>query len=117
MSALLALVSPSAAGWAVAVHLAIDDHHGRGSSHRDGLRGLNMMLHGHAHGEGTPPHGHPLLTRGAAPVPGRLLLLVSAMIGDAPEGVAITSSSRLLLQSGPNHDPPAAREAVSVLRI
>ena len=118
MTSLVALVSSSAVGWAVAFHLATDDHHGGGSSHHDGVAGLDMVLHGHAHGEGTPPHGHPLLTSVAAPIPGKLLHLIGSMIGGAPERVATAASRRrLVLQGGPTHDPPGALEAVSVLRI
>ena len=117
MPTLLALVSSSAIGWAVVFHLATDDHHGGGSSHHDGAVGLDMVLHGHAHGEGTPAHGHPLLTSAAAPIPGKLLLLMGAMVGDAPEVVAPATPGRLLWQSGSTHDPPGGLETVSVLRI
>jgi len=118
VSVLLAIVSSSAAGWAVAFHLAIDDDHGSGSSHHDGLLGLDMVLHGHAHGERTPAHEHPLLTSAAAAIPGKLLLLMGSMVGDAPERVATpTLSRRLLLQGGPTHDLAGLREAVTVLRI
>ena len=118
VSVLLAMASSSAAGWSVALHLAIDDHHSEDRSHDGGVLGLEMALHGHAHTEGTPPHGHPVIASVAAPIPAKLLLLMGAMLGDAPERVATaTSGRRARLQAGPTHDPPGALEAVSVLRI
>jgi len=118
VATLLALASSSAVGWAVAFHLATDDHHRGGSSDHDDIAGLDMVLHGHAHGEGTPAHGHPLLTRVAAPIPGKLLLSIGVMVGDAPEVVvAATSGRRPLSLRGPTHDPPPPLESAAVLRI
>ena len=68
-------------------------------------------------GEGTPAHGHPLLTSAVAPIPGKLLLRMGAMVGDAPEVVAPATPGRLLWQSGSTHDPPGGLETASVLRI
>jgi len=118
MGTLLALASSSAVSWAVAFHLASEDHHLGGSSHQDGVAGLDMVVHGHAHGEGIPAHGHPLVTSVAAPIPGKLLLLIGAMVGDAPEVVAAAASGRRPLSPrGPTHDPPLRHESVPVLRI
>jgi len=118
VTALLALVSPSAVGWAVAFHLTVDHHHDGGSSDHDDVVGLDMVLYGHAHDEGTPAHGHPLLTSVASPIPGKLLLLIGAMVGDVPDVVVIaTCGLRLLLLRGPTHDPPPRLESASILRI
>lgn len=118
VAALLALPSSWAAGWSVAFHLATDDHHSAGSSDHGGALGLEMALHGHGHAEGTPAHGHPCIGSAAAPIPGRLLLLIGATIGDVPEVVRAEISGRgLLSEAGPTHDPPPRLEAVSVLRI
>jgi len=117
VGALLAFGSSSAVGWALAFHLATDDHHDGRPSHNEGVVGLDMVLHGHAHGEGTSAHGHPLLTSVGAPIPGKLLLLIGAMVGGTPEVVAVATSGRRLLSArGPTHDPPP-RESASVLRI
>lgn len=118
VGALLALASSSAVGWAVAFHVATDDHHGGGPSHHDGVVGLDLVLHGHAHDEGTPAHGHPFLTSVPAPIPAKQLLLIAAMVGDAPEVVvALTSGRRRPSSRGPTHDPPPRLESPSVLRI
>lgn len=120
VASLLALVASSAAGWVLAFHLVSDDHHDGGSSHHKGVVGLDRVLHGHAHGDGTPPHEHPLLTSVAAPIPGKvLLLLMGSTIGDTPERVATaTSGCRLVLTTGPTHDPPLRfHDAFFVLRI
>ena len=110
---LLALSSSSMAGWSVALHLATDDHHDHG-----GTSGLEMALHGHVHDEGTPPHWHPLLPSVAAPIPGKLLLTIGAMVGNTPEVVVtVNSGPRLLPSRGPTHDPPPRYESISVLRI
>ncbi len=117
LPALLALSSSPTIGWSVTLHLTTDDHHSGGSPDHDGALGLEMALHGHAHAEGTPAHGHPFLGSVAAPIPGKLLL-VAATIGDAPEVVlAETSARRLLSEAGRTHDPPPRVEAPSVLRI
>jgi hypothetical protein len=115
---LLALSSPWVVGAAVAFHLAQDDHHVRGWSHQDGAVGLEIALHGHTHDERTRAHEHPLLTTGAATAPGRLLLLIGAMVADAPVLVVAPSSDRRPLSlSGPTHDPPPRPSAPPVLRI
>ncbi len=118
VAGLLALASSSVVGWTVALHLATDDHHRDGSSHHAGAVGLEMALHGHAHDERTPAHGHPLVTSVTAPIPGKPLLLIGAIVGDAPHVVVAATSGRpLLSQSGPTHDPPPRLESASVLRI
>lgn len=102
----------------MAFHLASDDHHDEGSSDHDGALGFEMALHGHRHAEGTPAHEHPGISSGAAPIPGRLLLLIGAMMGNAPEvALAEIPGRRLLSEAGPTHDPPPRLEAVRVLRI
>jgi hypothetical protein len=118
VTALLALSASWAAGWAVAFHLATDDHHGPSAADRGGLRELEMAIHGHAHSEGTPAHSHTVVGGVAAPVPARLSLLAPAMTGDTPEAVlTATSGHRLASQAGPNHDPPPRGVTVSILRI
>lgn len=117
-TALLVLSSSWVVGWSLEVHLAADDHHGVGSPDDGGRSGLEMALHGHAHAEGTPAHGHPVLGSVAAPIPRKPLVLIAAMIGDAPEvTLAGCSGRRLFLQAGPTHDPPPRPQAVSILRI
>lgn len=118
VTALLALSSSWAVGWSAALHVATDHHHDGDSPDHDGAPGLEMVLHGHAHTEGTPAHRHPVVGSAAVPVPGKLLVFVSAMSGDVPEVVTGDSSClRLLSQGGPTHDPPPRLEAFSVLRI
>jgi len=117
VTALLALSSPSAIGWLLTFHLATGDHNDGHASNHTGVVGLEMAMHGHAHNEGTPAHGHPFVGSVAAPIPGKLLLLLGSLIGDAQEVmVAETSGRRLLLKVGPTHDPPRI-EAVTILRI
>jgi len=118
VTALLALSASWAAGWAVAFHLATDDHHGHAASDRGGVRELEMAIHGHAHSEGTPAHSHSVVSSVATPVPSRLSLLALAMTGHAPDAVVTPASGRRLpSQAGPNHDPPARGASVSILRI
>lgn len=117
VTALLALSTSWAVGWAIAFHLATDDHHGLGASDRGGVGELEMAIHGHAHSEGTPAHSHTVVNNVATPVPGRLSLLAPVMTGDTPEVVLTAASGRRLpSQAGPNHDPPP-RTSVFVLRI
>lgn len=121
VTALVALSASWAGGWAVAFHLATDDHHGRhghAASHGGGARELETAIHGHWHSEGTPAHSHTVLAAVATPVPSRLSLLAPAMTGDAPEAVLIDAAGRRLAsQAGPNHDPPPRGACVSILRI
>lgn len=117
VTTLLVLASSAAAGWAMAFHVA-DDHHGGGSPQDDGVAGLEIALHGHAHDKGAPPHGHPFVTCGPAPIPARHELLIVAMVGDAAESViALSFGRRLPASRGSPHDPPPWRESPSVLRI
>jgi len=119
VTALLALSSTSwTGGWAVAFHLATDDHHRQAASDRSGAGELETALHGHAHSAGTPAHSHAVVASVAAPVPSRLALLAPAMTGAAPEGALSTALGRRLpSQPGPNHDPPPRGASVVVLRI
>ena len=117
VTALLALSSSWAVAWSAAFHVATDHHHDQVSDH-EGALGLEIVLHGHAHAEGTPAHKHPVARSFAVPVCGKQLVLVSAMVGGVPEVVCgETSGRRILSQRGPTHDPPARPEAVSILRI
>lgn len=118
VTALLAVSSSWAGAWSSAFHVATEHHHDGDSPDHDGALGLQMVLHGHAHADGTPAHRHPVVASVAVPVPGKLLMWVSVMIGDAPEGVrGEISGRRLLAQRGRTHDPPPCPEAFSVLRI
>ena len=118
VAALLAQGASWAAGWAVALHLASDDHGGRASSEGGGALGLQMAAHGHLHAEGTPAHGHPVVGSVPAPMPGRVSLLAPAMTGNAPEtACAALSGRRLAPRAGPSHDPPPRGTSVSILRI
>lgn len=115
---MLAVSSSWAIGWSTAFHVANDHQHDADAPDDDAARGLQMMLHGHSHAEGTPAHGHFVLGSVAAPVPGKTLLLLGAMIGDAPESVCCAASGRRVPSGrGPTHDPPPRLEAVSILRI
>jgi len=117
VTTLVALASSSVAGWVLTFHLA-DDHHAGGSRHHEGVAGLDMLLHGHGHDEGTPAHEHPLLRSSPAPVPGKLFLELSAMVGNAPEFVVVsaTPSRGAFSPTGPTHDPPRLGPP-AVLRI
>jgi hypothetical protein len=115
--ALLAVASSWVVGGAVAFHYGTHDDHAGGPARHSGLD-LATVVHGHAHTEGTPEHGHPFAGTMAAPLPGKQLLLIGAMIGDAPEIVGGETTRRpLLLRAGPTRDPPPRFEAVPVLRI
>jgi hypothetical protein len=57
------------------MHL-LGDHHHEGASPDNA--GVEIALHGHAHIEGTPPHGHPILGSVVAPLPGRILVPLAA---------------------------------------
>lgn len=115
-TALLTLASSSVLGWSVAVHLVTDDHHDR--SHHDGVLGLGMALHGHAHSDETPPHQHPVIGSVAASLPGKLQLQTGATVGHAPEMVCAGAfACRLSSPTGSTHDPPPRLELTSVLRI
>ena len=118
VAALLAQGASWATGWAVALHLASDDHARHAPSDGGRALGLQMAAHGHLHAEGTPAHGHPVVGSVAAPIPGRPLLLAPAMTGNAPEtACAALSGSRLAPRAGPNHDPPRRGTSISILRI
>jgi hypothetical protein len=118
VTALLALSSPSAIGWLLTFHLATGDHNDGHPSDHTGVVGLEMAMHGHAHDEATPAHGHAFVTGVVgAPMPGRLLLMVGSMIGDAQEVVgAEISDRRVFSEAGATHDPPRI-ETVTILRI
>jgi hypothetical protein len=104
-------------GWSVVVHVTDDHHHAQASDHSLEA-GLEMAFHGHAHSEQTPAHGHPFIGGMAAPLPGKLLLMVEAASA-VPHGLVIAEPTgrRLLSQAGPTHDPPPRPVAVSILRI
>jgi hypothetical protein len=117
VTALLVLSSSWGGAWAIAFHVATDDHHDRAASDRARTRGLEIATHGHPHAEDTPAHSHPVVGSVASSVPARLSLLAPAMIGtvlDAARGTAAGRGSSP--HAGPNHDPPQ-RASVSVLRI
>ena len=117
VGALLALSSSWVLGWSVALHLADDHHQGDASEDRVSL-GLEMALHGHAHSEGTPAHGHPIVGSAAAPLPGKVLVRAGAMIGSPLDFVfAEPSGCPLRSEIRPTHDPPPRPQSVSVLRI
>src|SRR5207244_1508127 len=117
VAAMVAFSSSWAVGWSAVLHVAADHHHDVDSPDHEGALGLQMVMHGHAHIQGTRAHSHPVVARAAIPVSGKLIVSVSAMIGDVPEAVwGEASGRRLLSQGGPTHDPPP-RPAVSVLRI
>jgi len=117
IAALVALGAPSGAGWVLALHLADHDHANPASPMQEGgVVGLEIVLHGHSHAAGTPPHGHALMTSRTAPIPGKLLIPVIA--GDAPIIVdRLSSGRRPLSPRRPTHDPPSRLASLSVLRI
>jgi hypothetical protein len=98
----------------LAIHLQSHDHHAASPANA----GVEIALHGHAHIEGTPPHGHPLLGSVAAPLPGRVLAPLAAFVGDAPELILGDPLGRRARSGyGPTHDPPPRRAAPRILRI
>ena len=114
LTALVAFLSPFAVGLGLAVHLMSHDHHAASVDHA----GAEIALHGHAHIEGTPPHGHPLLGSVAAPLPGRVLAPLVAFVGESPELILGDPLGRRALSGyGPTHDPPPRPAAPPILRI
>jgi hypothetical protein len=115
LTALVALLSPPAVGLALAIHL-LSDHHHEGASPDNA--GVEIALHGHAHIEGTPPHGHPIVGSAATPLPGRILVPPAALVGDAPEVILGDPLGRRgLWGDDPTRDPPPRRMAPPILRI
>lgn len=114
---LLAWPASWALGWSTALHLA-EDHHQESAPSNEHAVGLELALHGHSHSQGTPSHGHPLVTSVAAPLPGKVFAASLAAVG-CGSGLVPTSdfAGRLLSPSGPTHDPPPRLPAFSVLRI
>jgi hypothetical protein len=99
----------------LSVHVLSDHHDGAAAA--EGA-GVEIALHGHAHVEGTPPHGHPVVASVAASLPGRMLVPVAAFLGDAPEAVVGDPLGRRALSwDGPLDDPPPRRAAPPILRI
>ena len=112
-----ALSSCWAVGWLAALHVATDHHHAGDPEDHEGALGLQMVLHGHAHTEGTRSHTHAFVGSPAIPVSGKLIVSVRATIGDVPEvACGEISGRRVLSRRGPTHDPPP-RVAFAVLRI
>jgi hypothetical protein len=114
LTALVAFLSPSAVGLGLAVHLLSHDHHAGSVGHA----GAEIALHGHAHIEGTPPHGHPMLGSVAAPLPARVQAPLATFVADAREPIPGDPLGRRALSGfGPTHDPPPRRAAPPILRI
>lgn len=116
---LLSLCASWAFAWpvAVAAHLLADDHH----EHEPGAEatGLAVALHGHAHDDDVPDHGHPFVGSVAGPVPGQDVLSLPAMVGLEPETPAAFLRGRgpwARPREAPSHDPPPRLEA-EILRI
>ena len=114
LTALGALLSPPAVGLALAVHL-LSDHHHEGASLDNA--GVEIALHGHAHIEGTPPHGHPIVGSVAAPLPDRILVPPARVVGDAPEVVLGDPLGRRGRGATARPTTRLHAEAPSILRI
>lgn len=115
VTALVALLSPSAVGLVLSVHL-LSGHHNPAAAAES--VGVEIALHGHAHVEGTPPHAHPLVGSVAAPLPGRILVPSAAFLADAPEALlGDPLGRRALFWDRPMDDPPPRRAAPAILRI
>jgi hypothetical protein len=121
---IVALSSSWAVGWSAALHVAADHHDHDGHqvadtdhhADRESERGLQLVLHGHGHADGTPSHRHPVTSGAAAPPTGNLLLSAAAVCGDVPVLPAgACSSCRMPALGGPTHDPPTL--SGPVLRI
>lgn len=127
VTSIVALSSPWAVGWSAVLHVATDHHQDDGhhddadarhhARDHESEHGLQSMLHGHGHADGTPDHRHPLTNGSAASLPGKLLLAAAAaVVGDTPMLAAgACSSCRLLALGGPTHDPPP--RSSPILRI
>jgi hypothetical protein len=118
VAAMAALSSSWAVGWSAALHVGTDHHHDGDPEDHEGALGLQMVLHGHPHTEGTRAHSHAFIGNAAMPASGKLIVSVTARIGDVPEAACgEISGRRVLSRGGPTHDPPPRLEAFSVLRI
>jgi hypothetical protein len=117
VATLVALAASAMTGWAVAFHLTDPDHHVGSARHHDGIPGLVLVLHGHAHEQDTPAHGHPLLTSSPARVSGRQVLVMPVLLGEATVLLAAGAGMRALPIPGPTHDPPPRPLLRPVLRI
>lgn len=122
VASIVALSSSWAVGWSAVLHVATDHHEDDGqhddadARDHESKHGLQLMLHGHGHADGTPDHRHPVTNGVASSLPGKLLLATAAVIGHAPMLAAgACSSCRLLALGGPTHDPPP--RSSPILRI
>ena len=86
--AILAMLAPWALDAGVALHLALEAHHGHEGEPNDDIPQLPGSIHGHAHSDGTPSHDHgsslpegasrPLRALTVSWTPGALAVLPSA---------------------------------------
>jgi hypothetical protein len=78
---------------------------------------FDIVLHGHDHYDGTPPHDHFLLTSGVAPRSDRTSLRPTLAVSAVHATVVLSLAGRPSVSpTGSTHDPPPAA-ARPVLKI
>jgi hypothetical protein len=114
---LLVLSAAWIAAGPVALHMAVHDHE---QDHADEVehRALDVELaqHGHAHGEETPAHDHPVI--GNAAFVTHRVTSMALPIADAPGALLPPEPGpRLLSLAAPVPSPPPRHRTHAVLRI
>ena len=116
MLLLLAVLFPSGAAVVIAVHLSSDhDHHHRVDARP--TEAVKLVMHGHHHEPGTPPHEHPIVvTRLAAPITKpSLLLILATSVGT--NDVLLSPASRPLARLTKFALDPLPLDTNPILRI
>ena len=113
---LMAVLFPSGAAVVIAVHLGSHhDHHHRVDARP--TEAVQLVMHGHHHEPGAPPHEHPIVvTRLAAPITKPSLLLILATSIGANDVLLIPAARPLtrLTRFAPD---PLALDTNPILRI
>ena len=111
-----AILFPSGAAVVMAVHLGSDDH----QHHRANARpaeAVELVMHGHHHEPGTPPHEHAIVvTKLAAPITKPSLLLILATSVGAND-VLLSPAARPLSHPTRPAPDPLALDTNTILRI
>jgi hypothetical protein len=112
-----ALMFPWAMGLAFLTHDA-DGHHDHDRAQQARIHAAELIVHGHHHEDGTPPHQHALVLEKAAPLSTR----VSPVRDPAPSipATVTLSTSPAGFPSPPMdlaHGPPKESRTVEILRI